>query len=273
MREARFAEDTAVEAVGDGWYRGHITDRWHVLGDAAPNGGYLMAVAARAAVEESGRPDPVAVTGHFLRPPEVGDAEIEVETVKEGRRFATIQARLLQSGLEKLRLLGSFGDLSALEGPTRLDREPPHLPPKEELVDANAQADERQSFAPSILRRFDHLVVPEEMGWTLGTPVGSGLIGGYSRFAGGEPMTTLGLLVVADAYPPAVFNMGVEVGWTPTIELTVQIRKRPVDGWLTARFRTGALTDGLLEEDGEIWDEDGDLVALSRQTALVARAR
>lgn len=271
MRRAHFEEDTAVEAVGDGRYRGHITDRWHVLGDAAPNGGYLMAVAARAAVEESGRPDPVTVTGHFLRPPEVGGAEVEVSIVKEGRRFATIQARLLQSGVEKLRLLGAFGDLTRLDGPRRVDRSPPDLPPRDELVDANTQADDRRSFAPSILRRFDHLVVPQEMGWTIGDPLGRGSIGGYSRFAGEEPMTTLGLLVMADAYPPAVFNMGVDVGWTPTIELTVQIRKRPAEGWLNARFRTSALTDGLLEEDGEIWDSEDDLVALSRQTALVAR--
>lgn len=273
MREARFEADTAIESIGDGRYRGHITDRWHVLGDAAPNGGYLMAVAARAAVAESGRPDPVTVTGHFLRPPEVGTAEVEVTMVKEGRRFATVQARLLQSRVEKLRLLGAFGDLAALSGPTQVDRSPPELPPPDELVDANAQADERQSFAPSILRRFDHLVIPQEMGWTLGDPLGRGTIGGFSRFAGGEQMSTLGLLIMADAYPPAVFNMGVEVGWTPTIELTVQIRKRPADGWLRTRFATTALTGGLLEEDGEIWDDAGDLVALSRQTALAARPR
>ena len=41
--------------------------------------------------------------------------------------------------------------------------------------------------------------------------------------------------------------------------------------YLATWFTTEAVTDGDLEEDGEVRDADRDLVVLSRQLALVAR--
>ncbi len=54
-------------------------------------------------------------------------------------------------------------------------------------------------------------------------------------------------------------------------ELAVQVRNPKPTGWLACSFATRFVTDGMFEEDGEIWDEEGNLVALSRQLALVAR--
>lgn len=277
MSESRFARDTAVTPLDDGRYRGTVDEGWAVIHGAAPNGGYLMAMAARAMRHPlTDHPDPVSMTTHFLRPPEVGDVDIEVEVVRRGRRHATVSAAMRQDGRDILRSLAAFGDLSTADGPTRVDRTPPAFPPPQECVPFSEEQERRAGHggfpAPPIASRFDHRIPEELLGWTRGEPKGQGEMGGHLQWRDGAPMDVLGLLVVADCYPPAVFATGLgDLGWVPTIELTVQIRKRPSPGWLTGHFRTEVITGGYLEEDGEVWDADGDLVVLSRQLALSAR--
>jgi hypothetical protein len=279
MTANRFDRDTAVDRRSEGRYRGVVDPGWAVLDGAAPNGGYLLAMAARAMRDPlPHHPDPVSVTAHFLAPPQDGQVDIDVEVVRSGRRHSTVSAVMRQEGRETMRVLGSFGDLSTAEGPTRVDRPRPPLPPREACVaftdEAEKQADEHAFPPPPIAVRFDHHMPAEVLGWTRGHPSGRGEIGGYLAWRDGATMDTLGLLVVADCYPPAVFGAGIgDVNWVPTIELTLQVRKRPAPGYLAGWFTTQAVTDGYLEEDGEVWDADGDLVLLSRQLALAARPR
>ncbi|WP_406230008.1 hypothetical protein [Nocardia sp. NBC_01009] len=49
----------------------------------------------------------------------------------------------------------------------------------------------------------------------------------------------------------------------------MHIRHRPAPGWLACRVHTNYLIDGFHEEDFEIWDSTGSLVAQSRQLALI----
>ena len=76
-------------------------------------------------------------------------------------------------------------------------------------------------------------------------------------------------MLFADTFPPAVFGLLGVVGWVPTVELTVHVRRRPAPGWLLGQFRTQDLNDGRLIEDGALWDSTGNLVVQSRQLALV----
>jgi hypothetical protein len=278
MPTSRFDRDTAVAPVGDGRYQGTIDPGWAVIDGAAPNGGYVMALAARAMRDPLPHPDPVTLTAHFLAPPEPGQVLIDIEVIRSGRRHSTVTARVVQDDRERVRLLGTFADLSVAYGDDpRVDRSPPAYPPIEDCVDATTTGADRASTggypAPPILLRFDHRMPREMTTWADGLPLGRGQVGGYVDWADGGPMDTLGLIAVADCYPPAVFNTGdSSLRWVPTIELTVQIRRRPAPGYLTTRFTTEAITaGGYLEEDGDLWDADGRLVALSRQLALAPR--
>jgi hypothetical protein len=79
----------------------------------------------------------------------------------------------------------------------------------------------------------------------------------------------LSTLLAADAFPPPVFNLLAVPGWVPTVEFTVHIRAAPAPGPLRCEFNTKEIQGGMFEEDGIIWDENGVLVAQSRQIGLI----
>ena len=101
-------------------FSAEVKPGWDIGGNA--NGGYLMAIAGRAMSEAVGRP-PVTLTAHYLRPGPTGPCEIEVTTVRSGRRFATASASLTMESGRIIQLLGTFGDQTP--GGPSLTREPP----------------------------------------------------------------------------------------------------------------------------------------------------
>lgn len=257
-----FDTDTAVNRTGDGEWSAVVTPRWNI--GTIPNGGYLMAICLRAVEQELPHPDPLTITGHFLgRVTSEAPATIEVEVLRNGRTLSTACARLRQEGRERLRMLATFGDLEAAEGPTHITAEPPAMPPPEECV--------REASARTMLEihnRFDFALAPEVAGGAMGRPVGRPEVGGWVRFADGREPDLASLALFADAFPPTVLNLD-RFGWVPTIEMTIHFRARPAPGWLRAWFESRFLMEAHVEEDGEIWDSDGNLVALSRQLARI----
>ena len=257
-----FDEDTRVERVGPGSFTGRMSERWNI--GAVPNGGYVLAVAASALAESVPAPDPITVTVHYLRPARVAPARIEVEPVKLGRRFSTATARVIQGDDEIARVLSTWGDLGDAPEKTFVDATPPVLPPVEE--------GERRTAPPgaSIVDRIDLRLDPATARFQHGERSDRAETRGWIRFADGRAPDTRSLLLFADAFPPSVFAR-IPPGWVPTVEITVHVRARPRSAWLKGAFRTRFVQGGLLEEDGELWDEGGTLVAQSRQLAVLPR--
>ncbi len=104
---SEFDDDTLIVKGPEG-LTALVSDRWGIAG--RPNGGYLIALAARALAEEAGLPDPITLTAHYLRPPEGGPAGVDVEVIRRGRRHASLMGRLAQGGKEFLRVLGTYAD-------------------------------------------------------------------------------------------------------------------------------------------------------------------
>lgn len=255
-----FARATAVHAVGHGRYRGEIHLGWDIGGNA--NGGYLLAMAARAASEAAGGRVPLTVTAHYLAPGSPGAVTFDTTVYRRGSRLSTVGVTMANDDRPLLRLLGTFSDVSE-DGnrPERTEVHPPGIPDPDECIGVQPA----QPFPPPIMGRVDLRLHPEDATFSSGQP----LVRGWLRLRDDEPIDAFGLLLTVDVFPPTAFNARLPVAWVPTVELTAHIRRRPEPGWLRCQFVSRHISGGLLEEDGEIWDETGRLVAQSRQLALI----
>jgi hypothetical protein len=258
-----FDEATALSALGDGRYDTPIHDRWDINGNA--NGGYLLALVANAMRDASGRAHPVSVTMHYLSPGPAGPAVTETQLMKDGRRFATVSGTLVREGRSVATALGVFGDVDSSLPPHSVTIDRIDIPSYDECTPRQfGGAPENLGLGSRLAMRIH----PDDTGFARGEPTGEALCRGYFAFKDGRPVDTLSLLLAADAFPPVMFNRFGMLGWVPTVEFTVHVRGVPAPGPVACAFRSRVIQGGMWEEDGEMWDSEGQVVALSRQLAL-----
>jgi len=265
---SQFDDATAVVGGGEGTITGRIHDGWDIGGNA--NGGYLLALAANGMRRIADRPDPVTVTAHYLSPGAPGDVSIAGEVVKRGKRFTTVSGAMFGDDRRIIQVLGTFGDLGgeAPRGLAVVHGTPPSLPPIEQCVLRSGNP----ALPTPLMDKLDVRLHPDHARYASGDPrTGVAEMAGWFSFADGRTIDTLALLLIADAFPPAVFNLDIPAGWVPTVEFTVHVRATPAPGPVSCVFRSRFVHGGMMEEDGEVWDGNGTLVALSRQLALLPR--
>jgi acyl-CoA thioesterase len=260
-----FDDDIALERDDDGVYHGAIAAGWET--PRGPLGGYVMAIVLHGMMVATGNPErqPRSVTVHFLRPPHTGPVTVHPTVERAGRTLSTVTARLEQDGKLIALALGAFStawDFPPLTGAPMPQVDPPDLsrPP----ADALATNRPRPQFVERLTmqRRFGELPF---------SGAEEGLVGGWLGFTERRPIDALTVAVLADAWFPAPWPRLRELAPAPTVDLTVHFRAPlPLeDGLLLARFRSRVVRDGFFDEDGELWSQDGTLVAQSRQLGLL----
>jgi acyl-CoA thioesterase len=265
-----FDAETAVAALGDGRYRAELDRSWWV--QRGPNGGYLAAIVLRALTATVADParTPRSLTVHYASPPGDGALELTTSIEREGRSLTTASARFEQDGRLVGLALAAFS--KPRPGPTFNDLPVPAAPPPEECP-APALGTTATGFVPpAIATRWENRIV---QGGQPGAPTGEALVSRWIRLPEGRVVDHLVASAITDAVIPAVFSrMGTDFV-VPTVDLTVHFRAglpapgaRP-DDWVLAQFTTGAVAEGFLEEDGQVWSRDGVLLAQSRQLAAV----
>jgi acyl-CoA thioesterase len=254
-----FDADTALEPTGERRWRAWAPDHWFVA--RGPNGGFLAAVAARAAEAAAGRPLR-SLTLHFAAAPAVGPLDVFVVLEREGRSYSVASVRIEQGGRAMTLGLATLGELPA--GGAEWDAAPAPAPvPFERAEPIPLEG----AGIPAFLRNYD-------LRWALGsgeTPES----GGWLRTR--APRALDGPLVAAmtDAWPPTAFVALGRFAGAPTLDLTIHVR-RPLpppgmapEDYVLVRFRSRLAVAGVWEEDGELWTPAGELIAQSRQLALV----
>lgn len=266
-----YDEAIAVSRVEEGIYEANLEAGWKVGGGL--NGGYLLGVignAIKTDLEGVGHLDPYTISGYYLSPSVAGPATVTVRRVRDGRGTTTVSATLSQmvdgAPVDRITALGTFGDLHRISGDIRTTAKPPALPPYEECVLTSDAPPDLKAFVP-MLDRFAMRVDPDSTGLITGKPSGNTYVQAWFELADGRPIDPIALLTVVDTLPPVTIEMGLP-GWAPTLELTAHVRATPAPGPLRIRHESRNYAGGFFEEDCEVWDSDGRLVAQSRQLAL-----
>lgn len=259
MSDYIFDRDTkgALKPQGDGEWIVRVSDMWNIEG--VPNGGFLMALCLAAAAQQVSHPDPLSMNSHFLGRTMPGEATVRSRVIKSGRSLSVTAVDLMQNDRVSVTSLITWGELSAFAGPTGPLLSPPRLPENSEM-----QGHLQMSMTSTFTSRFDYLIPLEIARGAFGQPTGQAVARGLTRFEDGRPADLLAMPCIADGFPPAIFQLGY-YGWAPTLELTIHFRARPAPGWLTVDLSARHLLNGTFEEDCNIWDANGDLVAMSRQ--------
>jgi acyl-CoA thioesterase len=236
-----------------------------------PNGGYIAAVLLRALLARiddldggvEARP-PRSLTVHYPAPPAAGPALITTEVIRAGRSLATCTARLTQQGKPMAVALAAFSP--PWPGEPWTDRPAPEAPAADTVPYGGL---ERPPLP--FLDYWDHR-------FTKGRVLdrtGPAETQGWIRLADPQPIDGPVVAAMTDAFPPAVFTRAIAPNPVPTVDLTIHFRAslprpglEPHD-FVLGHFRTRTLAEGFLEEDGELWTADGELLAHSRQLAIM----
>jgi acyl-CoA thioesterase len=280
-----FDAATAVRRRPDGRYDTRPDQRFAIVtaGQTTPsavNGGALIATVLRAVLDTSPHPHPVATSASFLRVARLAPAEIEVTWLRQGRTAATARAALIQDGELVLdttvttgTVPGVTGGVPDAPGPGELawTGPPPDFPPAAQCVDlgpwhGSVSADGAEGYALQVQVLLD----PATTGWRRREPSGQPEMRAYFTLREEREPDAYLLALAVDGLPPTVFGLGA-TGWAPTVELTWYMRAVPVPGPLRVAARSRSVAGGWFDEESEVWDAAGRLVAQSRQLARVGR--
>lgn len=255
---ANFVRDTRVEREAPGAYRAALSPEWAVWG---PNGGYLAAIALRAAMAESRLPRPASFHCHFLAVGTFGPVAVRVHAQGGGKRAESLRVEVAQGERLLLHATAWMVD-DGLQGFAHDHGQPPEVP------------------APGALRGYQDLS-DDYADWY---PIWRSMEGRPLRWreAPGEPLWRTWLRFTDTSIEGREADAVRQLFWldfpgwnatiaahdwpfryiAPNLDLTVQFHRfAPEETWMLADGVVPLATDGMVGCVSRLWTEDGRLLA------------
>ena len=269
-----FEVDTRVEG-DNGRYHATISREWEIWG---PNGGYIAAVALRAAEREAAIKRPASFAGHFIGVARFEPVDLEVTPLQRGRRAESLHVVMRQDDKAIMQAIVR----TAVEGPglehdvTRMPevRDPDLLKnwseifPDDEAPFVFWQNIEGRPTRPELISKERQPAEPTVREWFRFRP----------RATFGDPFVDAGrmlLLIDTLSWPAASSPHQPDPAFQgPNLDVTAWFHRGDPEGeWLLADHDSPVAEGGLMGTTSRIWSREGRLLATGGAQLLCVPAQ
>ena len=240
-----------------------------------PHGGYLMAVMHKALTSILPHSTAISSSVQYLDRIDAKTFELEVETFKTSRGSSSGIVKLKQDNKICTTFTGTCSDFQFMKGYDGLQKPLPNIfneSDKKDYIKMNYDKISK-GFTPAFIQQLECLIHPDHAWWNRDSSDkdNEARCSAFLEMQGGIP-DQFCLSFYSDILPPVVSNKYGPLGWIPTITLTTHIRQLPSTSELYADFRATDINKGYFEQDCNIWDLNGNLVASSRQLTRILKS-
>jgi acyl-CoA thioesterase len=240
-----------------------------------PHGGYLLALMNKAMTEVLPHPSAINSNIYYLDRTEPEPAELHIEILRTSRGSSMGQVKLIQNNKITCLYSSLCSDFQYMKGHSGLETPLPEIINSVEQDDFKVMNYEnfKLGSTPSFIQQLNMSVHPDHAWWDreISTDAAEARCSAYLELQGGVADTFV-LSYLADILPPVVQNKYGPLGWVPTLTLTCNIRQLPKTNLLFIDGIAKDISNGYFEQDCNIWDMSGNLVATSRQLAKILKS-
>ena len=240
-----------------------------------PHGGYLMALMHKALTSILPHSTAISSSVQYLDRIDAKTFELEVETFKTSRGSSSGIVKLKQDNKICTTFTGTCSDFEFMKGYDGLQKPLPNIfneGDKKDYIKMNYDKISK-GFTPAFIQQLECLIHPDHAWWNRDSndKNNEARCSAFLEMQGGIP-DQFCLSFYSDILPPVVSNKYGPLGWIPTITLTTHIRQLPSTSELYADFKATDINKGYFEQDCNIWDLNGNLVASSRQLTRILKS-